>query len=354
MAELSVKHVAIAGMAACVPSAVSENRGLKLFGEEGADNFIKSTGIERRRIADRQVCSSDLCEKASNELLAALGWSRESVDCLVFVTQTPDYQLPATSCILQYKLGLSVHCYTLDISLGCSGWVYAMSVISALMSTGQMKRGLLLAGDTPAKLCSAEDKSTYPLFGDAGTVTAFEYTDDEDKRLDFLLNSDGSGYAAIIVPDGSLSARNPVSPDSFQYQSRGDMLNSNRLQVVLEGMDVFSFGISRAPESVNGLLERFNLNKDEIDYYWFHQANLFMNEKIRKKLKLPPEKVPYSLKNFGNTSCATIPLTMVTQLKDKLTQEKLAHVACGFGVGLSWGSVFFETDCIVCLDLIEF
>lgn len=349
MATFTVKNVAIKGIAACVPNMVSENESLTILGKEGSDSFIRTTGIERRRIVSKETCTSDLCCEATERLLQELEWSKDSIDCLIYVTQTPDYILPATSCTLQNKIGLTTDCYTLDISLGCSGWVYGMSVITALLSSGGMKRGLLLAGDTISKLCSVNDKSTYPLFGDAGTVTALEYSKGENE-FHFLLNTNGENATAIIIPEGG--CRKPASLSSFIDRKRAEGIISNPLQIVLEGMDVFSFGISKAPESVNRLIAEFNLNKDEINYFLFHQANLFMNEKIRKKLKLSEEKVPYSLKNYGNTSSATIPLTMVTQLQSSLKEEKLSFIGCGFGVGLSWGSIYFNTDHIVCPDLI--
>lgn len=350
MAAFSVKNVKLAGVSACVPNTVSENKSLTVFGEDSAAGFIKSTGIERRCIVSKDICTSDLCCKATEILLDNLNWAKESVDCLVFVTQSPDYRLPATSPTIQHHLGLSTDCYALDISLGCSGWVYGMSVITSLMSGGFMKRGLLLAGDTISKLCSEKDKSTYPLFGDAGTATALEYSF-ENERINFQMNTDGQGASAIQIQDGG--CKNPVSLDSFKEEKRGDGLISNRLQILLEGMDVFSFGISRAPDCVNQLITEFALDKESIDYFLFHQANLFMNEKIRKKLKLPIEKVPYSLADFGNTSCATIPLTMVSQLQNELKTKKLSHIACGFGVGLSWGSLNFNTNSIVCPDLLK-
>jgi 3-oxoacyl-[acyl-carrier-protein] synthase-3 len=207
-----------------------------------------------------------------------------------------------------------------------------------------------LVGDTPSKTHSEIDKSVWPLFGDTGTATALEYQPNAEPLL-FNMNSDGSGYQAIIINDGGY--RNPVTPASFNKVERGDGIVSNNLQTVLDGMDVFSFGIRRAPESINRLMEEFHLNRDEIDYFLFHQANRMMNEVIRKKLKLPVEKVPCSLKDFGNTSSAAIPLTMVTQLQKELREKNLHHVACGFGVGLSWGSVYFNTDKIICSDLIE-
>jgi len=353
MAFFRIENVKVSGFSVCVPKRIEENTSFPLFNDEEAKKFISTTGVERKRKADDGICTSDLCVSAAEALISALQWKKDDISIVVFVTQTPDYILPATSPIIQHRLGLSKDCYTLDISLGCSGWVYAMSVVAGLLSKLiDGGRALLLTGDTPSKISSNQDKSTYPLFGDAGTATALEYEKNTEPML-FGMNSDGSGYKSIIINDGGYGFRNPFSLSSLDMVVRGDGIVSNNLHQILDGMDVFSFGIREAPKSVNRLVETFNLDKDKIDYFIFHQANLYMNEQIRKKLKLPVEKVPYSLKNFGNTSSASIPLTLATQLYEELKGGKLQHIACGFGVGLSWGSVYFTTDHIVCPSLVE-
>lgn len=350
MAFLYFNHISIKGISACVPKEVEDNKDIYIkWG--GFEQFLSTTGIERRHKASEEICSSDLCIQSAEQLISDLHWDKKDIDAVIFVTQTPDYILPATSTIIQEKLGLSESCYTLDISLGCSGWVYALSVLSALMQNGTIKKGLLLAGDTILKFCSPEDKSTYPLFGDAGTATALEYDCLNDTSMKFCLNSDGKGYDAIIIRDGGF--RNQVSEKSFINSGYGEGIVRTKLNLELDGMNVFSFGISKAPKSINDLIEYYALDKESIDFYTFHQANFFMNEKIRKKTKLPSDKVPYSLKDYGNTSCASIPLTLVTQIKDELRTRNLKHIGCGFGVGLSWGSVYFETNSIVCPDLIK-
>jgi 3-oxoacyl-[acyl-carrier-protein] synthase-3 len=211
-------------------------------------------------------------------------------------------------------------------------------------------KALLLVGDTISKIVSNEDRSTYPLFGDAGTATALEFSPDTEPMF-FNMNSDGSGYDTIIINDGGY--RNPFSIDSLNGIKRGEGIVSNNVQLILGGMNVFSFGLREVPKSVNRLHERFSFDKEAVDYFTFHQANFFMNEQIRRKLKLPEEKVPYSLKDFGNTSGASIPLTLVTQIHKDLGEKKLRHIACGFGVGLSWGSMYFTTDHINCPPLEE-
>ena len=350
MAIISFQNVKITGISACVPKNISENKNSSVFENSSVADFISATGIERRRVADNETCTSDLCYASAVRLIDELGWDKNEIDCLVFVTQTPDYIVPATSPILQDRLGLSMDCYTLDISLGCSGWVYGLSVIASLMSSGGIRKGLLCVGDTLSKFCSVDDKSTYPLFGDAGTVTALEYQEGAEG-FKFNMNSDGRGAEAIMIEDGGY--RNPVSQVSFVKTELSEGITKNKLQLHLDGMDVFSFGISKAPKSVQKLIDVYQIEKESVDAFVFHQANKFMNEKIRKKLKIDSEKVPYSLKDFGNTSGATIPLTMVTNMQSKLRASKQNIIASGFGVGLSWGAVYFSTQNIVCTDLIE-
>lgn len=348
MAFLDIKNITIKGISACVP--LKEEKISDIYKWEGALNFIESTGISSRRRSDASITSADLCVAAAEKLIGEMEWNKSDIEALVFVTQTPDYILPATSCVLQQRLGLTKECYTLDISLGCSGWVYALSVIAALLQNGSIKKGLLLAGDTVTKLCSPEDKSTYPLFGDAGTATALEY-DESSRGIKFVFNTDGKGYETIICREGGY--RRPVNTESLDMRDFSEGILRRGVDLELDGMDVFSFGISKAPKSVKQLCEHFSIDKDSVDLFTFHQANKMMNEMIRKKLKIDEEKVPYCMEDFGNTSCASIPLALVTRERLSLISKELKHIACGFGVGLSWGSVYFETNKIVVPDLIE-
>jgi 3-oxoacyl-[acyl-carrier-protein] synthase-3 len=351
MAHLIVKNVQMVGMTTCVPKDIEENQDFSLFKKGEAEKVIASTGIERRRIAQKDVTSGDLCYKAADKLLNELDWVREEVDCLIFVSQTQDYILPATSCILQHKLGLPISCCTFDISYGCSGWVYGMSVLSAMLSSGFMKKGMLLVGDTPTKFKSKKDKTSWPLFGDAGTATALEYNPTANEMY-YSLYVDGSKFDSIIIPDGG--SRNLFSESSLIETEYDEGVIRRPIDSVMNGMDVFSFGLKRAPEVVNDVLDFSNHNVDEIDYYIFHQANMFMNEKIRKKLGIPLEKVPYSMKDFGNTSSATIPLTINNTFKrsEDLNGKKI--IATAFGVGLSWGSVLMSLNNLKHTSLIEY
>ena len=224
MAYIDINNVAIRGVSAAVPKNTIENKEIYQEGWGDYANFADTTGIERHHNAPKEICSSDLCVSAADELIKCLGWDKDSIEAVVFVSQTPDYLEPATSCIIQNRLGLSTDCMTLDIQLGCSGWVHAMSVLASLMQSGSIKRGLVLAGDTPSKNCSINDKSTYPLFGDAGTVTALEYNE-EAPAMHFQMNTDGEGYRVIIIPDGGY--RNQVNADSLVEHEHGDGIVSS-------------------------------------------------------------------------------------------------------------------------------
>ena len=349
MAFLKVSNVSLVGMSACVPPDLLKTEDIYVW--EGSSSFIETTGISEKRCAAQNVCSSDLCLNAAERLLDGLNWKRDEIDAIVFVSQTSDYILPSTAPIIQDKLGANKNCFTLDISLGCSGWVYALGVLSSLMQNGSIKKGLLLAGDTLSKICSEKDKSTFPIFGDAGTATALQFNE-QSKGLSFVFHSDGAGYQDIIVPDGG--GRNRVDLTSIQDKQIADEIIRSRVNLEMDGMSVFAFGISKVPNLVNELLDHYKIDSEDVDLYCFHQANYMMNEKIRRKLKLSKQKVPYSLDKFGNTSCASIPLTLVSQCREELKEKKVKHIGCGFGVGLSWGAVYYETNCMCCPELIEF
>jgi 3-oxoacyl-[acyl-carrier-protein] synthase-3 len=348
MAFFEFKNVRIAGIAAGVPEKIINNYMLKSGEDISADYtpeaFVETTGVRERHCSET-LTTSDLCFAAAEKLIAELGWKKSEIEALVFVSQTSDYILPATACILQDRLGLSKDCYAEDVALGCSGWVYGLSNVVSLVATGAIKKALLLAGDAKKRAKIKRD----PLFGDAGTVTAIEYFE-EANSICFHFGTDGSGYDAILLPDGG--SRNQVSPKSFDmHEYEGKKMHN--MQTHMKGMDVFSFGITTAPKSVKKLAEHFGFNYLDADYVIFHQANMKMNNQIVRKLKLEPEKVPSCMYQFGNTSSASIPLTIVSQLRGKFENKITRFICCGFGVGLSWGTVAFNTENIVVSQLVN-
>lgn len=348
MAFFEFKNVRIAGIAAGVPEKIINNYFLKSGEDISADYtpeaFVETTGVRERHCSET-LTTSDLCFAAAEKLIAELGWEKSEIEALVFVSQTSDYILPATACILQDRLGLSKDCYAEDVALGCSGWVYGLSNVVSLVATGAIKKALLLAGDAKKRAKIKRD----PLFGDAGTVTAIEYFEGANS-ICFHFGTDGSGYDAILLPDGG--SRNQVSPKSFDmHEYEGKKMHN--MQTHMKGMDVFSFGITTAPKSVKKLAEHFGFNYLDADYVIFHQANMKMNNQIVRKLKLEPEKVPSCMYQFGNTSSASIPLTIVSQLRGKFENKTTRFICCGFGVGLSWGTVAFNTENIVVSQLVN-
>ena len=348
MAFLEFRNVVIAGIAASVPKTIASNLHPQdsdsISSDYSPEAFVETTGVLERRVSEK-LTTSDLCYEAAEHLIGDLNWDKNDIEAIIFVSQTADYVLPATACILQDRLGLTKDCYAEDVSLGCSGWVYGLSNVASLVSTGSIKKALLLAGDAKARSNGPLD----PLFGFAGTATAIEFVDGADS-FKFHFGTDGSGYDAIIIPDGG--SRNQVSEhslDIIEVEGR----RRNRLQTQMNGMDVFSFGITTAPKSVKKLAEHFGFNYLDADYVLFHQANMKMNNQIVKKLKLDPKQTPSCMYHFGNTSSASIPLTIVTKLKGAFEDRRTSFICCGFGVGLSWGTVAFVSNKMVVSELIE-
>lgn len=350
MANWVIKNVSIRGVAACVPKTILKTEEIPLLSEEECRKFNEQVGIRQRRIADESVCTSDLCYEAAEKLIQDLGWEKSEIDALVFVSVTPDYRTPATSCILQDRLGLPTSCFTLDISLGCCGYLHGLTVLSSLLSVSKGK-ALLLVGDTLYRTSSPYDKSRLPLFGDAGTATALEYNEAAED-IKSLSRTDGSYHLVTLTRDSGF--RHPVSPESFVYQDFGNGIKRAPIHGNMNGLDVFPFAIKNGPLIVKEFLELYGLDKDkDIDYYLFHQANLQIMQIVNKKLKLDVAKVPFAIEDFGNTSCACIPLVMVSRLREQLLKRKLSLMFSVVGVGFTWGCMQIVTDQIVCPNLIE-
>src|ERR1700722_8093085 len=350
MAFFSIDNVSIKGIAGAVPKGELSNWDYTHITEPERKLLIKTTGVEKRRITAKSgITTTDLCMGAAEKLLDETNTSKADIEILVFVSQTPDYFLPASSITLQNRLGLSKTCMAFDINLGCSGFVYGLSVISSLISQGKFKKGLLLCGDISSAGPPEEDKSVFPLFGDAGTATLMEYNTSADK-MNFSLQSDGSGYEAIIVREGGM--RKPFTVDSFTMVEKEKGISRASRNLELNGMAVFDFSVSEVPKNINEFFKTTGTGPESYDYFVMHQANLLMNETIRKKLKFPSEKVPYTLSKYGNTSSASIPLTITPELKEKVSGAT-RFLASGFGVGLSWATVSFNTKGLVCPEIIE-
>lgn len=352
MAFLNIKNVKISGVAAAVPAKVKEIREQPCFtgGVDEAQKVINVTHVERSRMVDDGQCCSDLCFEAADRLIQELYWDRNEIEALIYVSLSRDYIAPATANILQDRLHLPKTCMSFDVPLACSGYVYGLSIIGTLISSGNIKKALLLVGETTTKLQSQYDKTLWPLHGDAGTATALEYTS-ETVSMCFNLMSDGAGAQSVMNQYGG--SRYPITQDSLEMRKRENGVIRNGIHAFMNGMDVFSFSVKEPPEAIKNLCEHEHISLDEIDYLLLHQANKYMDEKIGKKLKVPLSKIPFSLMQFGNTSSASIPMTIVVGIGSSLRQKKVKVMMCGFGAGLSWASAFVNFDHILCLPLIE-
>lgn len=332
----------IAGVVSCVPPRIVDNAGFfERFGDKAAD-VVKMTGIETRHWVEKGVTTSDLCARAAEGLLERLRWAPDSVDAVIFVSQTPDYRLPATACLLQNRLGLRPGIIAIDVSLGCSGYVHALWLGSMFIQTGAAKRVLLAVGDTSSVLTDPDDRSTAMLFGDAGTVTAMEASDDPSDGMTFILGADGSGGEGLIVPQGG-------ARDHTDHPKFGGLLTDT---LYMEGAEVFTFTLKAVPKLITETIAASGVSLDDHDLFLLHQANKFMINHLAKKAKLPIDKVPVNIDRFGNTSSATLPLLMTDLASNELKSRRCRIGLFGFGVGWSWGGVSLSVGPLQCAETI--
>lgn len=350
MAFFSIPYIAVKGIAAAVPKNAASNHTLAGYTNEELKKLVTTLGIETRRVALPGQCASDLCMAAAEKLIAELKWDKQEIQALFFVTQTPDHHLPGTSMYIQEKLGLPKSCVTFDINQGCAGYVYGLSLISGFMSASKIKKGLLLVGDTITSLVSPNDKSLIPLFSDCGTATALVF-DEQASTIEFNISSEGNDFEAIIVPEGG--ARQPFHDESFQYNTYENNISRKGFHLAMKGLDVFNFSLKKVAPNVEELFRNSKHSVDAIDHFVFHQANRLILEAITKKLNIETGKVPSSLNDYGNTSGASIPLTIVSELRkeNKVADSKM--LLSGFGVGLSLASAIVDFKGVVCPQLTE-
>lgn len=353
MSFLTINNVKIVGLSACIPPDIEENRGLSIFSDNSeVEKVIASTGIERKRIVRPGTTASDLTYQAICKLLTKLEWNADSIDALIYVCTSRDYIAPITSAILQDRLGFRNDCYCLDLPLGCSGWVYGMSNLASLLSHGQLKRGLLVCAETNSQNRSPKDKTVKPLFGDAATVTALEFDEKWNYPMQFSFGVDGSGYKAVWTEYGG--TRNPITPEAIKEKEIEPGVIRRGIDMVVNGMDVFSFAIKVPPRSLQEFIEHYQIDVNDIDYLFLHQANKFIDDRIRKKLKVPEEKVPFCLQDYGNTNSASIPLAMVVCKSEELQKGTYNCLGCGFGIGLAWGNIHYTIENLKAVVLHEY
>jgi len=335
MAVFSLYNLTLRSVASTVPMDKISNRSLT-FDDFNAELFIKTTGIETRRISAGKVTAADLCIQSAEKILREEKIDKSGIDILVMVTQTPDHLIPGSSMFIQEKMGLSKNCICFDINQGCAGYVYGLSVIGSFMSSAKLRKGLLLVGDTITQAIDPNDSSLVPIFSDAGSATLIEY-DENAKPWHFNLQTDGSGYNKIFIESGG----------ARMHKEDGNSC------LYMNGQDIFNFGLTEIPANIKELLKYAEVSSETVDYFIMHQANLLLNETIRKKAEIHASVTLYSLQNYGNTSCATIPVTL-SEHADKLNHSSVSLLLSGFGVGLSWGSCILPVENFNCYPVAEF
>lgn len=329
-----INNVGIKSVASWLPTDVIEMRSLgTIYGNAEVENIIKATGVERARIAPSDMTSSDMCQKAAEYLIEVDGIDKGTIDGLVFVSQTTDYILPATSISLQERLGLSTDTVCIDIHYGCSGYIYGLFQAACWINSGMCSNVLVLAGDTTSRMINSMDKSLRMVFGDCGTATLVGKS---NNPMGFHIQSDGSGADRLIVPAGGF--RTPASAETSVLEYDEDKNGRTKNDLYMDGMAIFNFAITKVHKNIDVLLKEILWEKDSVGLFALHQANEFMVNYVRKKLKVPSEIVPINVANYGNTGPATIPL-LLSDLCGNSSYDLSRVVMSGFGVGLSWGSI---------------
>ena len=332
--------VRLRGVVSALPERRLDNADfIGRFGEDAVRDVTRMIGVQTRYWVPPGQTTSDLCLSAGERLLERVGWAPESIDALIFVSQTPDQRLPATACVLHSRLGLAPHCQAFDVGLGCSGYVYGYWLASALITAG-CGRVLLMAGETSSLLVDPDDRGTALLFGDAGTATAIE-RDDAAPTTTFVLGTDGGGAGNLIVPAGGF--REPA-----EDARRTGPFNPEHLY--MDGGEVFAFTLRAVPRLVADALARAAWSVDEVDAFVLHQANRFMLNHLAKKIGARPEQAPVNIDRFGNTSSATLPLVLTTDLAERVTTAPAKIALVGFGVGYSWGAALLQTEALACAE----
>lgn len=345
MAIITYNNVGISALAACVPSQVIDNYkyDLDVFPEEDVRKVVDKIGVFERRFVDENTCASDLCYAAAEKLFEDNNIDRSEIDLLVFISQTPDYRMPATSILLQERLKLPMSTIAFDVNLGCSGFLYGLSIVYSFMEKQGIRKALLLDGETRSKVYSKKDRTAAFIFGDAGVAALIE-RNEKFGESHFSLNSDGSRGELIMIPGGGY--RNMSSAETLKEKVVDEYGNIRTDEHgFMKGGDVFNFVIIEIPKDIKRLFTSTQTNLADMDYYVFHQANNFINSYIAKKMKLDTSKIPSTIQKYGNTSSVSVPLTIVSELKDKMEGKKNLMLSA-FGVGMAWSTAIVPfVDC---------
>jgi 3-oxoacyl-[acyl-carrier-protein] synthase III len=321
-----VSRAAITSIEYYLPEKVLTNAELAAqFPEWGADKIAEKTGIHARHIAAEHELSSDLAVAAARKLFASGAANPAEVDYVLFCTQTPDFGLPTTACLIQNRLGISTTAGALDFNLGCSGYVYGLSLAKGLIESGQAGRVLLLTGETYSKLIDPGDKTVRTIFGDAGSASLVIAESDATEFIGgFAFGTDGSGGPNLVSCRGGLRGANAES--------------AGRTALWMNGPEIFNFTLKSVPDVVDRALLAARMKLDDIDLFVFHQANRYMLDYLRKKLRLPEEKFVFAMAHCGNTVSSTIPIALKEALKEERLKKGMQVLVVGFGVGYSWGA----------------
>ena len=295
-------------------------------------------GITQRHIAADDETSSDLAYAAGRKLLEAVDVDRASIDCLIFCTQTPDHVLPTTACILQQRLGLGTHVAAFDFNQGCSGYIYGLGIAKAFIAAGMARRVLFLTGETYSKLIHPRDRTVRVLFGDAGSATLITAEPGGARIGAVRLGSDGAGAENLMVRAGGFRRSRNAETNVETTDDIGCTRTDEHL--FMDGQAITVFALQRVPLLIDETLKDAGLTPDAIDHFVFHQANAFMNERLRTRLKVPAEKVPTFMESVGNTVVNTIPIVLRESGVRFDAGQRVLTV--GFGVGYSWGAAVLD------------
>lgn len=320
-----------------LPESILDNKGLeKDFPGWDSSKYEKKIGIHQRHISNTNQTALDLGFEASNRIFES--YDKNKVDFLLFCSQSPDYFLPTSACILQDKLGLRTNIGAFDYNLGCSGFVYGLAISKGLISANLAQSVLLVTSDTYSKYLHIKDRSNRLIFGDGAAAVIIEKSD-EDFIKEFSLGTNGTGYSNLIVKNGA--SRNGFDANAHEYEySAGNITTDNHLY--MNGPAIFNFTIEAVPVVIEDVLKKNNTTLDSIDYVIFHQANKYMLDYLRTKMDIPQEKFYLNMLKTGNTVSATIPMALKDCIDNKIVKTGDKVLLVGFGVGYSWGAVIIE------------
>lgn len=306
------------------------------FPEWTVDKISSKTGIRRRHIAAENEFTSDLAVGAGRALFARHGIAAEDVDYLIVCTQSPDFYMPTTACLVQDQLGLRTDIGATDVNLGCSGYIYSLGMAKGLIESGQVGNVLVITADTYSKFINPRDKSVRTIFGDGASASFVVGSDSPEALYAISYGSDGSGGKNLIVPNGGLRSAAEIAPKS---DVAARQLDGDGYDLYMDGPEIFNFTLDVVPRSVDAILRKAQLELEEIDLFVFHQANRFMLEHLRKKLGIDQEKFFLSLEDSGNTVSSTIPIALTEAVNQGVLKSGMKVMLLGFGVGLSWGGL---------------